>query len=75
MCYAKGLDSNEITLKSSTELYKNAFVDAINLYIELQLAKSEGNQYKKKGQIVDITRIRDWTHLLRFKKEIERESD
>lgn len=44
---------------------------AIDRYIESQLAKSGGNQYKKKGESVDINKIRDWTHLLKFKKEIE----
>lgn len=74
-------DSLSVTRTDAIELMarwgipdeKQIILDAIDRYIESQLARSGGNQFKKKGEIQDIENKRDWTHLLKFKKEIEGE--
>lgn len=50
---------------------REIILTALDRYIESQLSQSGGNQYKKKGEVTDIENKRDWTHLLKFRKEIE----
>lgn len=45
---------------------------AIDQYITSQLTQSGGNQHKKKGEMANIENSRDWTHLSKFRKAVEK---
>lgn len=74
LALAKDLDNDVTQIKSedSSILDKSALIIAtVDQYINSKLTQSRGNQYKRKGEVVDIEKSRDWKHLLRFKKLIE----
>lgn len=47
---------------------------ALNRYIEAQQNSSGGNQHRRKGEPLDIDKVRDWKHFVRFMREVEKDS-
>lgn len=46
---------------------------ALNRYIEAQQHSPGGNQHRRKGESLDIKKLRDWTHFVKFMEEIEKD--
>lgn len=47
-------------------------LSALKRYIESQQNNPGGNQHRRKGEPLNIKKLRDWTHFVKFMEEIEK---
>lgn len=66
--YAHLIDNNE-------DYERQIILTALNRYIESQQSSPGGNQHRRKGEPLNIKKLRDWTHFVKFMKEIEKENE
>lgn len=59
-------------LDNGKDYEREIILTAIDQYITSQLTQSGGNQHKKKGEMANIENSRDWTHLSKFRKAVEK---
>lgn len=76
LSFAKKLDeqgSIEVTQAKSGQQIDalDAILAEINTYIQTNQFGTGANQYKRKGELKNIDKCRDWKHLLKFKRTIE----
>ena len=55
----------------SKKLDQGAMLTALKRYIESQQNNPGGNQHRRKGEPLNIKKLRDWTHFVKFMEEIE----
>ena len=60
-------------LDNGEDYERQVILTALRHYVDAQQSSPGGNQHRKKGEPPNIGESRDWTHFVRFKKEIEKE--
>lgn len=68
---AKRLDAGESKLKTSSELYWQAFLDEMDDFIEAESNSHGANQHKKEFSI----ETRDWKKFKKFRQKIKERKD